>query len=63
MINSARAENEHRSIAQEVVHLFDQAIQKTQPLSIMALQGLGNSTEETSTRHNMSDLNVTHGTD
>ena len=37
----ARAENEHRSIAQEVVHLLDQAIQKPQPRSILSLRGLG----------------------
>lgn len=37
----ARAEHEHRSIAQEVIHLIDQAIREPQQRSILALRGLG----------------------
>ena len=37
----ARAEREHRSIAQEVVHLLTRAVERPEPLSILGLQGLG----------------------
>ncbi len=37
----ARADREHRSVAQEVIHLLSAAVKKTEPLSIMELQGLG----------------------
>ena len=35
----ARAEAQHRSVAQEVIHLLTEALE---PLSILELQGLGN---------------------
>ena len=37
----ARAESQHRSIAQEVTHLLAEALGKQEPLSILELQGLG----------------------
>ncbi len=37
----ARARREHRSIAQEVIHLLRQALELQEPLSILDLQGLG----------------------
>ena len=36
-----RAEREHRSVAQEVIHLLSAVVKKPEPLSIMDLQGLG----------------------
>ncbi len=36
-----RAGQEHRSVAQEVIHLLSTAVKKPEPLSIMELQGLG----------------------
>ena len=36
-----RAEREHRSLSQEVVHLLSQAVEEPEPLSILALKGLG----------------------
>lgn len=37
----ARANREHRSIAQEVIHILSLATENTSPLSILDLQGLG----------------------
>jgi plasmid stability protein len=37
----ARAESQHRSIAQEVTHLLTEALGHREPLSILELQGLG----------------------
>jgi plasmid stability protein len=37
----ARAESQHRSIAQEVTHLLTEALAQQDPLSILELQGLG----------------------
>ncbi|HEU4341128.1 MAG TPA: hypothetical protein VFU31_06110 [Candidatus Binatia bacterium] len=37
----ARANREHRSIAQEVIHILSLATDNTKPLSILELQGLG----------------------
>lgn len=37
----ARAKREHRSIAQEVIHLLSDAIETPKPLSILELRGLG----------------------
>lgn len=37
----ARAESQHRSIAQEVTHLLTEALGKQEPVSILELQGLG----------------------
>ena len=37
----ARAKKEHRSIAQEVVHILSQATDQVPTLSILELQGLG----------------------
>jgi len=37
----ARAQREHRSVAQEVVHLLGRALEAPEPLSILDLQGLG----------------------
>ena len=36
-----RAEREHRSVAQEVVHLIEANLARTEPLSILELRGLG----------------------
>jgi plasmid stability protein len=37
----ARAQREHRSMAQEVIHILSMATENTNPLSILELQGLG----------------------
>lgn len=37
----AQAESQHRSIAQEVTHLLEQALDQREPLSILELRGLG----------------------
>ena len=37
----ARARREHRSIAQEVIHILSAATENATPLSILELQGLG----------------------
>jgi plasmid stability protein len=37
----ARAEREHRSIAQQVIHMLEEALREAEPLSILELQGLG----------------------
>ncbi len=37
----ARAVREHRSVAQEVVHLLSRTLEAQEPLSILDLQGLG----------------------
>src|SRR4026207_1442847 len=37
----ARAHREHRSIAQEVIHILSVATENATPLSILELQGLG----------------------
>ena len=36
-----RARAEHRSVAQEVVHLLEKAVDDATPLSILELRGLG----------------------
>ena len=37
----ARAEAQHRSVAQEVTHLLAEVLGQQEPLSILELQGLG----------------------
>ena len=37
----ARARRQHRSVAQEVVHLLQEAIEQPAPHSILELRGLG----------------------
>ena len=37
----ARAKRERRSVAQEVTHLLDAALDTSEPLSILELRGLG----------------------
>jgi plasmid stability protein len=37
----ARAKLRHRSMAQEVIHLLSETLDKTEVLSILELQGLG----------------------
>ena len=37
----ARAKRERRSVAQEVTHLLDAALDTPEPLSILELRGLG----------------------
>ena len=37
----ARANREHRSVAQEVIHILSQATEDARSLSILELQGLG----------------------
>ncbi len=37
----ARARRDRRSVAQEVTHLLAQALEESEPLSILELQGLG----------------------
>jgi plasmid stability protein len=36
-----RAKRQHRSVAQEVTHILEQALNEAEPLSILELQGLG----------------------
>lgn len=36
-----RAERQHRSVAQEVTHILEAALNGPEPLSILDLQGLG----------------------
>lgn len=38
-----RAEQQHRSVAQEVTHILDQVLGRDEPMSILDLQGLGKS--------------------
>ena len=37
----ARAAKEHRSLAQQVTHMLEEALREPEPLSILELQGLG----------------------
>jgi plasmid stability protein len=37
----ARAKRQRRSVAQEVVHILEQALSEAPPLSVLDLQGLG----------------------
>jgi plasmid stability protein len=37
----ARARRQRRSVAQEVIHLLSQAVERPAPLSILELRGLG----------------------
>ena len=37
----ARAKRQHRSVAQEVTHILTEALTEPEPLSILALEGLG----------------------
>ena len=37
----AHARREHRSVAQQVIHILTRAIERPAPLSIRALRGLG----------------------
>lgn len=37
----ARARQQHRSVAQEVIHILTQAVESSEPLSITELRGLG----------------------
>ena len=37
----ARAEAQHRSVAQEVTHILSEVLGEDQPFSILELQGLG----------------------
>lgn len=37
----ARAKREHRSVAQEVTRILEEALNEPEPLSILELQGLG----------------------
>jgi plasmid stability protein len=37
----ARAKRQHRSMAQEAIHLLSEALEAPKPLSIMDLKGLG----------------------
>lgn len=36
-----QAQREHRSVAQEVIHILDQAVEQEKTLSILELSGLG----------------------
>ena len=36
-----KAQQEHRSLAQEVIHILHQTIDQGEPVSIMGLEGLG----------------------
>ena len=36
-----RAERERRSMAQEVTHLLEKALEESEPLSILEMEGLG----------------------
>lgn len=48
-----RARRERRSMAQEVTHLLEQALEEPEPLSIVELEGLGEDLwrAEDATRH------------
>ncbi len=37
----ARADQQHRSVAQEVTHILSETLSKAPPLSILTLEGLG----------------------
>lgn len=37
----ARAERDHRSLSQEVVHLLSRVVEGAEPLSVLELKGLG----------------------
>jgi plasmid stability protein len=37
----ARAQQEHRSLAQEIIHILHDAVEPQEPLSIRGLRGLG----------------------
>ncbi len=37
----SRARRQHRSIAQEVIHLLTETVEEPEPLSILELRGLG----------------------
>ena len=37
----SRAKKQHRSVAQEVTHILSQAVEHSDPLSILELRGLG----------------------
>jgi len=37
----ARAKRQHRSMAQEIIHLLSEAVETRKPLSILDLKGLG----------------------
>lgn len=37
----ARAKRQHRSVAQEVIHILSELTEQSRPLSILDLQGLG----------------------
>lgn len=37
----ARAKRQHRSVAQEVIHLLSDVVDRPKPLSILDLRGLG----------------------
>jgi plasmid stability protein len=37
----ARAERQHRSVAQEVTHILTEALTEPEPLSLLELEGLG----------------------
>lgn len=36
-----RAQQEHRSLAQQVIHILNQTVEQEKPLSILGLEGLG----------------------
>jgi plasmid stability protein len=36
-----RARRQHRSVAQEVIHLLSEHLERAEPLSILGLRGLG----------------------
>jgi plasmid stability protein len=36
-----KAQHEHRSLAQEVIHILHQTMDRGEPISIMGLEGLG----------------------
>jgi plasmid stability protein len=36
-----RAQQEHRSLAQQVIHILSQTVEQEEPLSILGLEGLG----------------------
>ena len=36
-----QAQQEHRSLAQQVIHILNQTVEQEKPLSILGLEGLG----------------------
>lgn len=58
-----RAKRERRSVAQEVIQILTQATQEPEPLSILALKGLGKNSGAASTRRHLWSRSGARGID